>query len=169
MTNAERLEYVRSAAFTYVTNGWGVVPGSVWDGRRYTLGHCPTVTAGLVPAMVSERTLRLAHEVWSWWSIAPYSVLARAGEDFDVIDAPAKLVQAALRAGNSAAWSCPIILTADRARLLVGPTAGKTSKLVALPPTLVEGEASRWLITPREVDYRLGQAATLETALAAQR
>jgi hypothetical protein len=171
---------VRSAAFEYVVHGWGIVPGSVWNGRSYTLGHCPTVTDGLVPAMVSGRTLRVAREVWSWWSIAPYAVLARAGEDFDVLVAPLDLVQTALQLEDSAVRSCPIVVTESSASLLIktnsrlrydlrnvrGVALAPPNSLIPLPPTVVQGEAVRWLIAPRDVGYRPGLAGAVQSVLA---
>jgi hypothetical protein len=142
-----------------------VVPGSVWDGGRYTLGHCPAVVSGLVPAMVSGRSLRLTHEVRSWWSIAPYAVLARVGEDFDVITVPLAAVEDALRRGEKSVWSCPIVIAGGSAHLLVAPSGlVPVTVFVALPPTLVEGEVSRWLVTPAEVAFRLGDAASVQAA-----
>ncbi|TQI94320.1 hypothetical protein FB471_6483 [Amycolatopsis cihanbeyliensis] len=86
---------LRVAAVRYTLHGWGVLPGSVWDGRQYTLGHTPTPVEGLLPVMLSGRTFRHPRQAWSWWSVAPYSVLARAGADFDVLVVPAPLIERA--------------------------------------------------------------------------
>src|SRR5437764_9838766 len=115
-------EQVRTAAAEYPTHGWGVLPGSVWDGERYIQGHTPVPTDGLVAVHVFPRSLRTVNEVWSWWSVAPYAVLARAGEDFDVLTAPAGLVEKALSLPSSALPSCRIMRSprGGPARLRIG-------------------------------------------------
>ncbi|MFF0144448.1 hypothetical protein [Amycolatopsis sulphurea] len=122
--NRSERDRMRAAAIEYPAYGWGVLPGSVWNGRRYTLGHTPTRVDGLAPVMLSGQTLRTAREVWSWWSVAPYAALARAGEDFDVLTAPAELVttvSTALELPGSAVRACPVMLAPDRrsAQLLI--------------------------------------------------
>ncbi|MCU1687051.1 MAG: hypothetical protein JWQ81_7790 [Amycolatopsis sp.] len=177
-----RRDVVRSAAVNYAAHGWGVLPGTVWHRGRYTLGHAPTVAPGLEPVMLSARTLRDAREVWSWFSIAPYAVLARVGEDFDVLTAPATLVCTALDVPGSAVRRCPIILTGtgsanlvitrnSRLRYDLRPVPGVAlvppRAFVALPPTLVDGDTAEWLIAPSEVSYRPGLAGAVQAALAA--
>ncbi len=175
-------ERVRSAAVEYPAHGWGVLPGSVWDGERYTLGHTASPADGLRPVILSGRTLRTAREVWSWWSVAPYAVLARVGEDFDVLTAPADLVSAALRSPDSAAGACPVMLSPDRtsAMLLLRPGSRlrwelrtvpgvillPVGALVALPPTVTgEGEWS-WWVDPFD-GYRPGLPGAVQKALSA--
>src|SRR5438045_16584 len=118
-------ERVRATAVEYPAHGWGVLPGSVWDGEHYTQGHTPIPTAGLTPVRVSPQSLRTVTEVWSWWSVAPYSVLARVGEDFDVLTAPADVVGKALELPSLALRSCPIMRSprGESARLLIRPGA----------------------------------------------
>jgi hypothetical protein len=179
----DRLAYVRSAVIEYIAHGWGVLPGSIWDGRRFTLGHCATDVSGLVPVMLSGRTLRRAREAWSWWSIVPYSILARAGEDFDVITVPSTLVRAALAVDGSAMASCPTILAPRGARVLVrrgsrprlrselraveGCRCCRRGAVVALPPTLVPGGSLRWWIAPDDVGYQPGDSDEVQAALVA--
>ncbi|MFF0144902.1 hypothetical protein [Amycolatopsis sulphurea] len=180
--NRSERDRVRAAAIEYPAYGWGVLPGSVWNGRRYTLGHTPTLVDGLAPAMLSGRTLRIAREVWSWWSVAPYAVLARAGEDFDVLTAPAELVTVALELPGSVVRTCPVMLAPDRtsARLVVrrgsrlrwelhgvrGVTLLPVGALVALPPTVTaEGEWS-WWVDPSDA-HGPGLAGAVQRALRA--
>ena len=173
-------EALRAAAMEYPAHGWGVLPGSVWNGQCYTLGHTPTPVEGLEPVMLSGRTFRSAREVWSWWSVAPYAVLARAGEDFDVLTAPSELVSEALEQEHGAVRSCPVTRSPDGrvAGLLVQPhsrlrwelhrvrgvTLLSDGVLVPLPPTrTAEGEWSWWRAP---IDgYRLGLAGAVQRAL----
>jgi hypothetical protein len=118
--------------------------------------------------------LRRAREAWSWWSIVPYSILARAGEDFDVITVPSTLVRAALAVDGSAMASCPTILAPRGARVLVrrGSRPRLRSELravegVSLPPTLVPGGSLRWWIAPDDVGYQPGDSDEVQAALVA--
>lgn len=180
--NKSERDRVRAAAIEYPAYGWGVLLGSVWDGRRYTLGHTSSPADGLVPVMLSGRTLQTAREVWSWWSVAPYAVLAYAGEDFDVLTAPAELVTTALALPGSAVRTCPVMRAPDgqSARLLVrrgsrlrwqlhsvrGVTLLPVGALVALPPTLTaEGEWS-WWVHP-SASHGPGLAGAVQLALRA--
>ncbi|MEC3978999.1 hypothetical protein [Amycolatopsis sp. H20-H5] len=175
----ERCRAVRGEALQYVANGWGVVPGSVWNGRRYTLGHCPSFVDGLVPVTLSGRTLRSAREVWSWWSVAPYGVLIRAEEDVAVLTAPRSLVVRALKRHHPAIRRCPVILGPFGARLLVSRQTPLRKELrddllvgmmpatscVALPPTKVPAGSLSWLRDPSELGYRPGNADAVQIAL----
>ena len=174
------LERVRAAVIMYPARGWDVPPGSVWDGQRYTLGHTPTPAEGLGPVMLSGRTLRTSREVWSWWSVAAYAVLARAGEDFDVLTAPARLVAAAVEPADSAVRSCPVMVSPDRisAALLVrtgsrlrwdlhgvpGVALLRDGALVALPPTRTERGEWSWWLDPFD-GYRPGLSGAVQKAL----
>jgi hypothetical protein len=176
-----RRDFVRRSAVNYVAHGWGVLPGTVWHDDHYTLGHSPTAAPGLEPALPSARTLRDAREVWSWFSITSYAILARASEDFDVLTAPTALVCTALQVADSPVRRCPIIISATGSCGLVikqgsrlryelrdvhGVSLVPPNELVALPPTLVAGDVTDWLIAPPEVLYRPGSAGAVQTALA---
>ena len=176
-------ERVRAAAVEYPAHGWGVLPGSVWDGERYIQGHTPVSTDGLVAVRVSAESLRTVREVWSWWSVAPYAVLARAGEDFDVLTAPADLVRRALEVPGSVLRSCPIMRSprGESARLLVRagarlwwklrtvPEVGlfPAGALVALPPTVTSAGVWSWWVAPAACGYRPGLADAAQKALGA--
>jgi hypothetical protein len=176
-------EQVRTAATEYPTHGWGVLPGSVWDGERYIQGHTPVATDGLVAVRLSPRSLRAVNEVRSWWSVAPYAVLARAGEDFDVLTAPAGLVEKALQLPTSVLRSCPIMRSprGESARLLIRtgsrlwwklrtvPDVGlfSTGALVALPPTVTDAGVWSWWIAPADCGYQPGLADAVQKELGA--
>lgn len=163
-------------------HGWGVLPGPTCDGLRYTTGHCERPVDGLVPVLPSARTVRNAREVWSWWKLAPYAILARAGEAFDVIAAPTALAIEA----SCHPWfpldGCPVAMAPDGVRFLVRlgtalrPELGahrvsvaEPRRVVPLPPTRVIAGHVTWWVHPEDVGWRLGdpdavQAALLDTA-----
>jgi hypothetical protein len=183
-TYANRREFVRSEVLELVRHGWGVVPGSVWDGQRYTQGHTALPTVGLGPVMVSGRTMTVARDAWSWWSVAPYGVLARVGEKFEVLNVPAELVLAALAAGDGAMTSCPvmrstaegaarlIVSQGTRLRRALADLAGVTllpgGSLVPLPPTATAEGVWTWWIHPADTGYRPGNGAAVQQALISQ-
>ena len=178
----ERQERLQTAAMEYVMHGWSVLPGPACDGLRYTAGHCERPVEGLVPVLPSARTVRQPREVWTWWNLAPYGILARAGEAFDVVTAPTALAIEA----SAHPWfplnGCPVAMAPDGARFLVRPGAKLRPELVAhrvsvaepsallpLPPTRVLAGSVTWWIRPADVGWRLGdpdavQAALLDTA-----
>ena len=178
----KRRDQVRADASDYAGFGWGVIPGSVWDGSRFTQGHMNIPTPGLIPIMLSGRTLREPQEVWSWWSVAPYAVLTRVGEDFDVLTAPISLVRATLELDDSIISSCPIIVTPakEQARLLVrtgsrlrwelralsGVSYIPGGTLMPLPPTIEAGGAHEWWVSPSKCSYMPGKAGAVQAALA---
>ena len=180
MRPADRLEYVRAAATEYVSSGWGVLPGSVFTDGKYTLGHTTTRVDGLVPVMVSGRTLRSEREVWSWWSGVSYSILVRVGEDFDVLTAPLELVRAAMKIEASPVAACPILYSAKGAQLLIkkhsrlrydlrdvpGVCLVPQGALVPLPPTEIPDGPVRWWVAPHDVGYTLGLAGAVQATLA---
>ncbi|HEV7978994.1 hypothetical protein [Amycolatopsis sp.] len=182
--HADRREFVRSEVLELVSHGWGVVPGSVWDGQRYTQGHTGLPTVGLVPVMVSGRSMSVAREAWSWWSVAPYGVLARVGEKFEVLNVSSDLVSAALATDDGATRSCPVMRSpdGDSARLIVtqgtrlcgalgclaGVTLVRGGSLVPLPPTETADGAWSWWIHPADVGYRSGNGTAVQDALISQ-
>ncbi|WP_442874821.1 bifunctional DNA primase/polymerase [Amycolatopsis sp. NBC_00345] len=168
-----------NAAARYAGNGWAVIPGSVWNGRSYTLGHTPTKTDGLVPAMLSQRSYRDCRQVRSWWTVAPYSILARAGEDFDVIQISAGLLGAAVEHGRQSVVRSPIAIGPYGARVLVSPGSellpGLRNRIgidilppgtcIPLPPTRIRGGSVRWLREPSGLEYRAGDQRPVQIAL----
>lgn len=153
------------------------------DGEHYIQGHTPVPTDGLMAVRLSPRSLRAVNEVWSWWSVAPYAVLARAGEDFDVLTAPAGLVAKALQLPTSVLQSCPIMRSprGESARLLISagsrlwwklravPDVGlfPAGALVPLPPTVTSAGVWSWWIAPAECGYQPGLADAVQKELGA--
>jgi hypothetical protein len=167
------------AATQYADSGWGVIPGSVWNGHSYTLGHTPTKTDGLVPAMLSQRSYRNSRQVRSWWSVAPYSILARTGEDFDVIQISAGLLGVAVENERQSIVGSPVAIGPYGARVLVSPGAELVPGLrnrvgidilppgtcTPLPPTRLRDGSVRWLCEPSGLDYRVGDHLAVQIAL----
>ena len=174
----ERWERLRAAALEYVVRGWGVLPGPVCDGLRYSAGHCERPVEGLLPVLPPARTLRNAREVWAWWKVAPYGILARAGEAFDVICAPTALAVEA----SGHPWfplnGCPVAMAPDGARFLVRTGAivrlglaavrvrvAEPGEIVALPPTRVIAGAVTWWVRPEDTGWRLGDPEMVQAVL----
>ncbi|GAB3484807.1 hypothetical protein [Amycolatopsis cihanbeyliensis] len=168
---------LRAAAVRYVTHGWRVLPGSVWDGQRYTLGHVPTPVDGLVPVMLSGRSFGQPRQASSWWSVAPYTILARAGADFDVVSAPTPLVGRALQHGALFHAKAPVFGVGARAWLLVRPgfrlrrvpgvRLAEQGSVVALPPTPLPGGQLRWWTSPEQTGWCPGDGDAAQAALMA--
>ncbi|MDT8910923.1 hypothetical protein [Amycolatopsis sp. PS_44_ISF1] len=167
------------AAIEYARNGWSVIPGSVWDGHAYTLGTTPTKTDGLVPSMVSQRSYRNAREVHSWWNVAPYSILSRVAEDFDVIQIPAGLLATSIEFARQSIIKSPVVIGPFGARILVSRGAELLPGLwndlgidimppgvfIPLPPTTIRAGSTRWLREPSELNYQLGDQKAVQEAL----
>jgi hypothetical protein len=167
------------AATQYAGNGWGVIPGSVWNGYCYTLGHTTVKTDGLVPAMLSQRSYRNSRQARSWWTVAPYSILARTGEDFDVIQISAGLLGMAVEHERQSIVGSPVMIGPFGARVLVSLGAKLIPALrnhvgidilppetcVPLPPTRLRGGSVRWLREPSDFEYRPGDQQAAQIAL----
>jgi hypothetical protein len=174
----ERWELLQAAAVEYVVHGWGVLPGPVCDGVRYSAGHCERPVEGLVPVLPSARTVRNARAVWSWWNVAAYGILARAGEAFDVICAPTALAVEASGHPWFPLGGCPVAMAPDGARFLVRTGAkvwpelvahrvrvAERGEIVALPPTRVIAGAVTWWVRPEDTRWRLGDPDAVQAAL----
>lgn len=174
----ELIERLRAAAIDYVSHGWAVLPGPAFDGLGYTRGHVPEPVDGLHPVLRSARSLRSVREVWAWWSLAPYAILTRAGDDFDVLSAPTWLAVAGTQRSEFSRHPCPVLISPEGVRLLVAPGVGLLPELagvrgvelitpgsvVPLPPTRMRGSVT-WWITPDQVDWQLGDPGVVQDAL----
>lgn len=172
---------LRDAAIDYVAHGWGVIPGSACDGLTYTKGHTREEVGTLGPVLPSSRTLREAHAVWSRWHLAPYGILGRTGEVFDVIEAPTWLAVRATGRAELGHRMGPVSLAPTGARFLVEPGAtlrgdlaavrgvgiAEPGTLVPLPPTRVLHGQLTWWITPEQTRWGLGDSHTVYAALRA--
>lgn len=176
-----RQERLQAAAMEYVAHGCGVIPGSACDGLTYTKGHTREKVGDLVPVLPSARTVRDARAAQSRWALAPYGILARAGEAFDVVEAPTWLAVLATGRTEFRQRLCPVSIAPSGAGLLVQPGATLRSELVGmrgvrlaepgtlvvLPPTRVLHGHVTWWITPQQVQWQLGDADAVQVALLA--
>ncbi|MFC4003975.1 hypothetical protein ACFS2C_09430 [Prauserella oleivorans] len=172
---------LQAAAMEYVTHGWGVLPGSACDGLRYTQGHTAAPTYGLVPVWGSGRTTREARRAWGQWNVAPYAILARAGEDFDVLTAPTWLAVEAVGRSQFTASPCPVSIAPDGVRLFVrrgarlwpeladvrGVGLVEPGAVVPLPPTRMVGGSATWWLPPEAVGWHPGDPDAAQAALVA--
>jgi hypothetical protein len=153
---------------------WRVVPGSVWDGSRYTRGHADIPADEFDP--VFSRPSNDFRRVHSWWKIAPYSVLAVTGESFDVISAPLVIGVAATRTAPFRRTIAPASLSPDRIRFLVAPGVPLSpdlkgtelitgGALVPMPPTRVRDGALTWWVEPKWTDWEPGDSLAVQAAL----
>lgn len=172
-------ERLQAAAMEYVMHGWGVVPGSACDGLTYTKGHTREKVANLEPALRSARTVRDVRAARSWWALAPYGILARAGESFDVIEAPTWLAVSANGRPEFRQRLCPVTIAPPGVRILVqlgaslwpelsaarGVQIAAAGTVVPLPPTRMLGGLTAWWIRPAQVNWQLGDADAVQDAL----
>lgn len=176
-----RQQRLQAAAMEYGAHGWGVIPGSACDGLTYTKGHTREKVSDLVPVLPSARTVRDVRAARSRWALAPYGILARAGEAFDVVEAPTWLAVSATGRREFRRHLCPVLIAPAGVGLLVQPGATLWSEfvgvrgirlaepetLVALPPTRVLHGHVTWWITPQQVQWQLGDADAVQAALLA--
>lgn len=174
-------ERLQAAAIEYVMHGWGVILASACDGLNYTRGHTPEEVDDLAPVLPSARTVRDVRAASSWWALAPYGILARTGEAFDVIEAPTWLAVLATGRTDFRRRLCPVLIGPSGVRLLVEPGAALDAclggergvcvtgpgALVPLPPTRMMHGNVTWWITPEQVQWRLGDADVVQEALLA--
>jgi hypothetical protein len=157
-----------------------VLPGSVWDGRRYTRGHAPIPTTGLEPVGPSVCGGRNGRLVWSWWGRAPYSVLTRSGQQFDVITAPTCLPIFATGWQQFPGDLCPVLESPRGMRLFIrrgarlhqdlarvrGLELAAPGTLIPLPPTRLPAGLVTWRIPPASVGWTPGNPEAVQEALA---
>lgn len=144
-------------------------------------GHTRERPRTLEPVLRSTRTVRDVRVLRSWWTLAEYTVLARAGEAFDVIEAPTWLAVMATGRREFRDRLCPVSLTPAGVRILVEPgvvlrdelagTRGvqvtATGSWVPMPPSRMLPGSVSWWIRPEQVSWRLGNADAVQDALAA--
>ncbi|MDV6014016.1 hypothetical protein [Haloechinothrix sp. LS1_15] len=165
---------LREAAVDYAAHGWGVIPGAACDGLRYLRGHTGDPAPGLVPVLRGARTLRDPRRVWHWWSLAPYSILARAGEQLTVLYLPVWLATATLTHASDRGPVCPVMLGPHGAALVItpgiAPPAGipdlavaQPGELIPLPPTRTLAGTLTWHIHPNQTGWQPGPAEHIYT------
>lgn len=160
---------LRHAARSYVTHGWPVVIGSRLCGDRFSCGPgCHTVACHPVSCQDTEPPMRRIEEpddVKSAWRRLPFSVLLDTGDRFDVIDVPAHIGALARDVTLG-----PVAMTpTGRWMFFVRPGAWLWPELSSLPDVVMHTHGSwvpappvrspdgsvRWVMSPRESQWRL--------------
>ncbi len=180
MANRVRL---RRAAVRFAEHGWDVIPGACLSGDRYHCGPgCATVSCH--PAYAHGDAwcypLRSSHDprtVAAWWR-RPHAVLLATGHALDVLEVPAYLGMS--RGG--ARTRGPVAVTAEgRYLVLVGRGSVLREELAAMADVVLHGKGSwvpapptaapegrvRWVVSPEELDWRIPDAATVQSELIA--
>ncbi|MET7989693.1 hypothetical protein ABZU76_02175 [Amycolatopsis sp. NPDC005232] len=151
----------------------------VWDGHTFTVGHNDQKVPGLGPVSVFRHSYRNPRQVRSWWTVAPYSILARVGEDFDELQVPSEYLSFALQHGGKSITDSRIVRDPFGTRVFV--TKGATllpglSNLVSidllphgsyvpLPPTRLRGGTTTWFREPKQLDYQPGNEWQVQRVL----
>lgn len=173
------------AATGYAERGWPVLPGSVWDSRRYVVASSYRPTDGLRPVLPRDQASTDVDTVAQWWrvhtALAP-SVLLLTGRAFDAVSVSRELAVEAVQTTAFRDAPGPAILRLDQGRVyfLVGrgesvlPPEGARPTVVepvqpgswlAAPPTRTAVGAVSWLVPPRFTGWQLASAAVLAEAL----
>ncbi|MGH3467078.1 MAG: bifunctional DNA primase/polymerase [Thermocrispum sp.] len=181
----ERGSALVHAALRYAERGWPVLPGSVFDGRRYVVAATDRVTDGLRPVLPRDQASTAMRTVAQWWTvITPLvpSVLLRTGSAFDSVSVSRELAVEAVQTMAFRAEPGPVILRPDqgRAYFLVGlgesvlPPEGARPTVVepvppgawlAAPPTRTTVGQVVWLVAPRVAGWAPIRAGVLAEAL----
>lgn len=170
---------LRVAALSYVERGWPVVPGPLCDGLRYTRPGSPHVVAAAEPVAAAQDASLDPRLVERWWTERPHTVLTPVGVEFDVLCAPTLLATIATGLPVFRENLCPVAMSPRGARFLVArggvlddDLAGvrgleflTRGRFLPLPPSRVVGGSMNWWITPAAAGGRLGDLATIQTAL----
>lgn len=183
--HAERASAALRAAVCYAEQAWPVLPGSVFDGRRYVVASTCRVTDGLRPVLPRDQASADARTVAQWWRVttplAP-SVLVRSGRAFDAVSVSRELAIEVIKTSVFRDSPGPVTLRPDqgRAYFLIGrgqavlppddarPTVVETvpsGAWLAMPPTRTAVGAVSWLASPRFTGWEPVGAAVLAEAL----
>lgn len=173
------------AAIRFAERGWPVLPGSVFDGRRYVVAASYRPTSGLRPVLPRDQASTDMHTVAQWWKVTTAlvpSVLLRTGQAFDAVAVPRMLAVEIVQTMAFRDAPGPVILRPDegRAYFLVRPgqsvsppdgarptvvEAVRSGAWLAAPPTRTAVGVVSWLASPRFVGWRPVDADVLAEAL----
>jgi len=144
-----------SGALTLAHQGWPVVPGTFWQGRRWAgmpgapgSGPVPVLPSGLAGATTDTAA------VIEWWSELPYSVLLPTGSALDAIEvspSAGRRLSAYLR---GAGVEAPAGITpTGRWWFLVGSGEPLRPELALRSDVILHGRGS-WIVAPPSQDPR---------------
>jgi hypothetical protein len=161
------------AALGYAANGWPVLPGSTWNGKRFVVPGTTKTTEGLRPTVPRNYATLNVETITSWWAaydtLVP-SVLIRSGGVFQLIKTPINLgrlvAQSKIFKQNAGPVilrpdiSCAFFLVQSDPRLFSGFNIGNDDVVVmesgsyaAAPPTRVHGHRVSWLVAPNATKW----------------
>lgn len=174
------------AAVRYAERAWPVLPGSVYDGRRYVVAGTHRIADGLRPVLPRDQASIDPRTVAAWWhettsSVRP-SVLLRTGRSFDAVAVSRELAIAAIQTTMFRDQPGPVILRPDegRAYFLIGlgesvlPPEGARPTVVepvppgawlAAPPTRTAVGGVAWLVPPLVAAWTPTNASVLAASL----
>lgn len=182
---AERGSAIAQAAIRYAQYGWPVLPGTVFDGRRYTVPATGRASDGLRPLLPRDAASTDMRTLAQWWRVTTPLVplvLIRTGRVFDVVSVSRDLAVEAVQTTAFRDAPGPVILRPDqgRAYFLVGlgesvappararPTVVepvRSGAWIAAPPTRTAVGGVSWLASPQGADWEPLSAAALAKAL----
>jgi hypothetical protein len=169
----EREESFR-AACGYVANGWPVVPGSAWNGRRFVVPGTTKTTNGLRPTLPRNYATLNVDTIATWWGgeeILVPSVLIVSGNAFQLIKTPVDLGNLVAHSQVFQQNAGPVLVRHDigsvfflvrpDVRLSGGFNSGLSDIAVmeagaytAAPPTLTQGSRVSWLVPPSRTEWK---------------
>lgn len=173
------------AAIQFIEHGWPVLPGSVFDGRRYVVPSTRRPTGCLQPLVPIDQASVEVRTVANWWrmqtSLVP-SVLIVTGPMFDAVAVSRDLAVEAVQTDAFRDVPGPVIMRADEGRayflLRCGervpppedarPTvveAVPSGRWLAAPPTRTAVGGVSWLASPQGAGWAPVEAAVLSEAL----
>ncbi len=172
-----RRSVLRRAAVRYADHGWPVLPGAFLDRGRYTCGPmCPTVACHPAVVATPGEASYERDELEQWWSSAAFSVLLATGAAFDVIEVPAALGTAALRAappgpvaanpnGNWMFFVAPGDPLRPELAGRLDMVLHDAGSWVPAPPTYTPLGRVRWEVSPEAVGWRLPWTYAVQHAI----
>lgn len=165
--------------------GWPVLPGTVFDRRRYTVPATGRTMDGLRPLLPRDAASTDMRTLAQWWRVTTPlvpSVLLRTGRVFDAVSVSRDLAVEAVQTTAFRGAPGPVILRPDqgRAYFLVGlgesvapperarPTVVepvRSGAWIAAPPTRTAVGGVSWLASPQGAGWEPVSAAALAKAL----
>jgi len=177
--NGRRCEALVKAALSYAALGWHVLPGPVCDGLASWHPVTAEQLSSTEPTVSVEDATTDPDTIKRWWRRYPHTILAPAGDVFDVIRAPTPIAAPATAAMASYENLGPVAVSADGTRFFVQPGStlmpqlaggrgmeiSAAGSLIALPPSRVLFGVASWWIAPASTQGRLGDADSIQAAL----
>ncbi|MFC4004922.1 bifunctional DNA primase/polymerase [Prauserella oleivorans] len=171
---------------SYARHGWPVLPGSVWDGRKWVVPGTRRKTSTIEPYLGLGAATTNVTQVLRWWhadyALRP-SALLRAGTAFSALSLPRTIAVDVLQTLLFREHPGPVLYRPDErrayflmqphdARLVVTRCDSRTARfvpdgevIVAPPSQLEHSLRTTWWVTPEESRWRPADAEMLAAAL----